>query len=194
MVSLLSKSNVHQGEPVCNLKVRVPIYGIATFGVEASDIGIHLDLVHDVHMCLTRQAATGNLVEREVLVVAQGLVELGHRPVNATEFEEFPQLAVIHGHGVVGLLLVEVELRPHHNVIGAAHQGSLDFHHILHNLHGLVRYVVDEGDALRRHCDTVHRKAHEVADTGADAAVEDKDVLGHLQLRRHLSLQDRLEF
>ena len=82
MVSLLSKSNVHQGEPVCNLKVRVPIYGIATFGVEASDIGIHLDLVHDVHMCLTRQAATGNLVEREVLVVAQGLVELGHRSVN----------------------------------------------------------------------------------------------------------------
>ena len=54
MVSLLSKSNVHQGEPVCNLKVRVPIYGIATFGVEASDIGIHLDLVHDVHVCLTR--------------------------------------------------------------------------------------------------------------------------------------------
>ena len=144
-------------------------------------------------MCLTRQAATGNLVEREVLVVAQGLVELGHRSVNATEFEEFPQLAVIHGHGVVGLLLVEVELRPHHNVIGAAHQGSLDFHHILHNLHGLVRDVVDEGDALGRHRDAVHRETHEVADTGADAAVEDKDVLGHLQLRRHLGFQDRLE-
>ena len=52
---------------------------------------------------------------------------------------------------------------------------------------------MDEGDAFRRDRDAVHRKAHEVTDSCAYAAVEHKDVFTHLQLGGHLSLQDMLE-
>ena len=161
--------------------------------MQARHIRIDLNLVHDVHVRLSRQAAARDLIERKVLILAFGLTELGHRPVDAAKLQELPQLAVIDLDGIVGLLFVEVEARTHHYIVGHPHQGSLDFNHILHNLHGLMRNVVDEWYALWRDRDAVHAEVHEVADTRADAAVEDEDVLGHLQFRRHLGLQDRLE-
>ena len=87
MVSLLAKSNIHQREPVCYLEVRVPVNRVAAFGVQARHICVYLDFVHDVHVCLTCQSAGGNLVKREVFVFALGLVELGHRPVNAAKLQ-----------------------------------------------------------------------------------------------------------
>ena len=56
-----------------------------------------------------------------------------------------------------------------------------------------MRDVVDVGDTLRRNGNPVHVEPHEVADSGAQAAVEDEDVLGHLQLRRHIRVHHGLE-
>ena len=55
--------------------------------MQARHICVYLDFVHDVHVCLKRQSAGGNLVKREVFVFALGLVELGHRPVNAAKLQ-----------------------------------------------------------------------------------------------------------
>ena len=194
MVSLLAECYVHQGEPVGDFKVRVTVDRITAFGVEASHIGVHLHLVHDVDVGLSSKPASGNLVQREVLVVAQIFVKLRHRPVDAAKLQELPQLAVIDRHSVVGSLVVEVELRPHNDVISHPDKWRLDLRHRLLVLHGLVRNVVDERNALRAHRDAVHREAHEITDSSTDAAVEDEDVFGHLQLRRYFRVHDCFEF
>ena len=161
--------------------------------MKASHICVDLNFVHDVHMCLSSQSAAGHLIKREVFVLALVFVELGDRPVKPAVLEQLSQLTVVHGNGIVPVLLVKLELCPHHDVIGDAHKGSLDLHHSLHLLHRLVRDVVNIRNALRRHRHLVHRKAEEVADARTDAAVEDEHILGCLQFLRHLGLDDQLQ-
>ena len=60
--SLLAESNVHKCKPISEFQVCVSVNGITAFGMQSCNIGVHLNLVHDVHVCLTCQAAAGHLI------------------------------------------------------------------------------------------------------------------------------------
>ena len=69
--------------------------GHPAFRVEAGRVDVHLDFVHDVYVRLAGKAAGGQFVEREVFVVAQEFVVLGHLAVDAAELQQLRELLVV---------------------------------------------------------------------------------------------------
>ena len=179
---------------ILQLQIRIPEHGLRPLTVQPRGVVIDLHLVEHVDVRLAGQLRGRHVAERPVDIIARLLAEEAHLSRDAAVSQQLAQGLVVTLFAVFQIVSHQPQSRPPYNL-----QCRIDERRRHLEIGGLQsgclrRDVVHIGDALVGHGHLVGCQTEQVADTATNGAVQHKQVLGPLQLRRHLTSHHLSEF